>query len=56
MKDFINVNVEDTKELSVRDAHLAVIDNLPKGFERVDFDKPAVLVKISDIACLSSWP
>ena len=40
MKDFINVNVEDTKELSVRDAHLAVIDNLPKGFERVDFDNP----------------
>lgn len=38
MKDFINV--EDTKELSVRDAHLAVIDNLPEGFMRVDFDNP----------------
>lgn len=35
---FINVN--DAKELSVRDAHLAVIDNLPEGFERVDFDNP----------------
>ena len=29
MKEFINVN--DTKELSVRDAHIAVIDNLPEG-------------------------
>ena len=36
----VNVNVENTKELSVRDAHLAVIDNLPKGFERVDFENP----------------
>ncbi len=40
MKDFINVNVESAKELSVRDAHLAVLDNLPTGFERVDFDDP----------------
>lgn len=40
MKDFINVNVESAKELSVRDAHLAVLDNLPTGFERVDFDNP----------------
>ena len=37
---FVNVNAQDAKELSVRDAHLAVIDNLPKGFERVDFENP----------------
>lgn len=37
---FINVNAEGAKELSVRNAHLAVIDNLPEGFERVDFDNP----------------
>ena len=40
MNDFINVNFDDTKELSVRDAHLAVIDNLPSDFERVDFENP----------------
>ena len=37
---FVNVNAQDAKELSVRDAHLAVLDNLPKGFERVDFENP----------------
>ena len=40
MKDKNFINVNDAKELSVRDAHLAVIDNLPDGFERVDFDNP----------------
>ena len=40
MKDKSFINVNDAKELSVRDAHLAVIDNLPEGFERVDFDNP----------------
>lgn len=40
MKDKNFINVNDAKELSVRDAHLAVIDNLPDGFERVDFENP----------------
>ena len=40
MKDKNFINVNDAKELSVRDAHLAVIDNLPEGFMRVDFDNP----------------
>lgn len=40
MKDKSFININDAKELSVRDAHLAVIDNLPKGFERVDFENP----------------
>ncbi len=33
------INVE-AHELSVRDEHLAVIENLPEGFVRVDFDNP----------------
>lgn len=40
MKDKNFINVNDAKELSVRDAHLAVLDNLPKEFERVDFENP----------------
>lgn len=40
MKDKSFININDAKELSVRDAHLAVIDNLPEGFERVDFENP----------------
>lgn len=40
MKDKSFININDAKELSVRDAHLAVIDNLPDGFERVDFENP----------------
>ena len=40
MKDKNFINVNDAKELSVRDAHLAVIDNLPDEFERVDFENP----------------
>ena len=40
MKDKNFINVNDAKELSVRDAHLAVIDNLPEGFMRVNFDNP----------------
>ena len=40
MKDKSFININDAKELSVRDAHLAVIDSLPKGFERVDFENP----------------
>ena len=40
MKDKSFININDAKELSVRDAYLAVIDNLPNGFERVDFENP----------------
>ena len=36
----VNVSAENVKELSVRDAHLAVIDSLPEGFVRVDFNEP----------------
>ena len=39
------IEVKDSKELSVKDAHLAVISSLPADFKRVDFDNPRSIME-----------
>ena len=39
------IEVKDAKELSVRDTHLAVLNNLPANFKRVDFNDPRSIME-----------